>query len=136
MEGRTKVTKDILAEEGRFILANVLAEGRFSQQNTIDEIRRICENAVTLPFPEYVGFLEAGGYLRVDPETEALEVTPEGARVANGDSLGEFAERAVTYFKTRRTKGAGGRTTASAGKDSLVAKAYSSGGRASATAGG
>ena len=137
MEGRTKVTKDILAEEGRFILANVLAEGRFSRQNTREDIRRICENAVTLPFAEYVGFLEAGGYLRVDADSDALEVTSEGARIANGDNLGEFAERAVTYFKSRRTKGGGGRSvTASAGKDSLVAKAFSSGGRSSATAGG
>jgi serine/threonine protein kinase len=102
MEGRTKVTKDILAEEGRFILANVLAEGRFSRQNKVDDIRRICEGAVTLPFAEYVGFLESAGYLRQDEATSALEVTAEGARVANGDNLGEFAERAVTYFKGRR----------------------------------
>jgi serine/threonine protein kinase len=127
MEGRTKVTKDILAEEGRFILANVLAEGRFSRQNRLEDIRRICENAVTLPFGEYVGFLESSGYLRQDPATSALEVSAEGARVANGDNLGEFAERAVTYFKGRRK----GRKEGSG-----LSAPKSSGGRASATVGG
>jgi serine/threonine protein kinase len=102
MEGRAKVTKDILAEEGRFILANVLAEGRFSRQSTVHDIRKICENAVTLPFGEYLGFLESAGYLRQNPENEILEVTTDGARVANGDNLVEFAERAVTYFRGRR----------------------------------
>ncbi len=128
MDGRTKVTKDILAEEGRFILANVLAEGRFSRQNRLEDIRRICENAVTLPFAEYVGFLESAGYLRHDADSEALEVTSEGARVANGDNLGEFAERAVTYFKGRR------RARGKEGSD--VSRPKSSGGRASATVGG
>jgi serine/threonine-protein kinase len=132
MEGRTKVTKDILAEEGRFILANVLAEGRFSRQNRVEDIRRICENAVTLPFLEYIGFLESGGYLRRDDDTEALEVTSEGARVANGDNLGEFAERAVTYFKGRR-KGRGKEPVRT--KDTeRVSK--SSGGQSNASVGG
>ena len=102
MEGRTKVTKDILAEEGRFILANVLAEGRFSRQSRFDDIRRICESAVTLPFGEYVGFLEDSGYLRRNSDTESLEVTQRGARVANGDGLADFADTAVGYFRKRR----------------------------------
>jgi hypothetical protein len=131
MDGRTRVTKDALAEEGRFILANVLAEGRFSRQNKRDDIRRICENAVTLPFDEYLGFLEAGGYLSQDPSSEALEVTAEGARIANGDNLAEFAERAVTYFKSRRIKP----RTAPSG-DTPGGRTLTSGGGPSATAGG
>jgi serine/threonine protein kinase len=132
MESRTKVTKDILAEEGRFILANVLAEGRFSRQNRFDDIRRICESAVTLPFGEYVSFLESASYLRRNRETEALEVTPEGARVANGDNLTEFAEHAVNYFKNRRK----GRQVRDEAADEAARFAVSSGGRPSATAGG
>ena len=128
MEGRTKVTKDILAEEGRFILANILAEARFSRQNRLEDIRRICENAVTLPFAEYIGFLESAGYLRHNEETSALEVTPEGATVANGDNLGEFAERAVTYFKGRRKPPKNDRK--------LKSTSTSSGGRPNAAVGG
>lgn len=128
MEGRTKVNKQILTEEGRFILANILAEAKFSRQNRFDDIRRICENAVTLPFGEYVGFLEAEGFLRHDRQSSSLEVTSDGARVANGDNLEDFGERAVTYFRARRK-------SRDRKEDSLV-RMMSSGGRPSATAGG
>jgi len=133
MEGRTKVTKDILTEEGRFILANVLAEGRFSRQNTFEDLRRICENAVTLPFSEYVGFLESEGYLRRS-EGDGLEVTSDGSLVANGDGLSDFAERAVAYFKARRKRSKD--KDKDSGKDEPRFNVTTSSGRMSATAGG
>ena len=46
MEGRAKVTKEVLCEEARFILANVMAEARYGRQNRYDDIRRVCEGAV------------------------------------------------------------------------------------------
>ena len=58
MEGRAKVTKEVLCEEARFILANVMAEARYGRQNRYDDIRRVCEGAVSIPFQEYIGFLE------------------------------------------------------------------------------
>ena len=76
MEGRAKVTKEVLCEEARFILANVMAEARYGRQNRYDDIRRVCEGAVSIPFSEYIGFLEKSGYLRHDRATESLEVTP------------------------------------------------------------
>lgn len=102
MEGRAKVTKEVLCEEARFILANVMAEARYGRQNRYDDIRRVCEGAVSIPFAEYVGFLEKSGYLRHDRATENLEVTPEGETVVNGGNLAEFTERAVTHFKKLR----------------------------------
>ncbi len=102
MEGRAKVTKEVLCEEARFILANVMAEARYGRQNRYDDIRRVCEGAVSIPFSEYVGFLEKSGYLRHDQGTESLEVTPEGEAVVNGGNLSEFTERAVSYFKKLR----------------------------------
>ncbi len=102
MEGRAKVTKDVLCEEARFILANVLAEGRYGRQNRVADIRRICEGAVTIPFPEYVGFLEAAGYLVHDRQRDTLDVTPEGEKVVTGERVGELMERAVAHFKSSR----------------------------------
>jgi len=78
MEGRAKVTKEVLCEEARFILANVMAEARYGRQNRYDDIRRVCEGAVSIPFPEYIAFLERSGYLRHDQANESLEVTPDG----------------------------------------------------------
>jgi hypothetical protein len=102
MEGRAKVTKEVLCEEARFILANVMAEARYGRQNRYDDIRRVCEGAVSIPFSEYVGFLEKAGYLRHDRGTESLEVTPDGEAVVNGGNLSEFTERAVSHFKKLR----------------------------------
>src|SRR5678815_823720 len=102
MEGRAKVTKEVLCEEARFILANVMAEARLGRQNRYDDIRRVCEGAVSIPFSEYIGFLEKSGYLRHDRANESLEVTPEGETVVNGGNLSEFTERAVSYFKKLR----------------------------------
>jgi len=102
MEGRAKVTKEVLCEEARFILANVMAEARYGRQNRYDDIRRVCEGAVSIPFAEYIGFLEKSGYLRHDRANESLEVSPEGETVVNGGNLAEFTERAVSHFKKLR----------------------------------
>jgi hypothetical protein len=102
MEGRAKVTKEVLCEEARFILANVMAEARYGRQNRYDDIRRVCEGAVSIPFSEYIGFLEKSGYLRHDQGNESLEVTPDGETVVNGGNLPEFTDRAVSHFKKLR----------------------------------
>lgn len=102
MEGRAKVTKEVLCEEARFILANVMAEARYGRQNRFDDIRRVCEGAVSIPFAEYVSFLEKSGYLRQDRNGDSLEVTPDGEDVVNGGGLTEFTERAVNHFKKLR----------------------------------
>ena len=113
MEGRAKVTKEVLCEEARFILANVMAEARYGRQNRYDDIRRVCEGAVSIPFAEYIGFLEKSGYLRHDRSSESLEVTPDGETVVNGGNLSEFTERAVAHFKKlRQTRAMGGATGA------------------------
>ena len=102
MEGKPKITKEVLCEESRFILANVLAEARYGRQNRYDDIRRVCEGAVSIPFSEYVGFLEAAGYLRHDRESETLEVTEPGEEIVNGGNLTELTQAAVSHFKSAR----------------------------------
>lgn len=106
MEARAKVTKEVLVEEARFILANVLAEGRYGKQNRVSDIKRICEGNVTLPFTEYVGFLEAAGYLVHDRQRDALDVTADGERVVTGERVAELMERAIAHFKGSRKGGA------------------------------
>ncbi|MCP4444804.1 MAG: serine/threonine protein kinase [Myxococcales bacterium] len=106
MEAKAKVTKEVLCEEARFILANMMAESKYGRQNSYDDIRRVCEGAVSIPFTEYVGFLEKSGYLKHDLDKESLEVTSLGEDVANGSSLTELTVQAVAHFKSaRRGKG-------------------------------
>jgi serine/threonine protein kinase len=102
VEGKTKVTKEVLCEESRFILANVLAEARYGRQNRYDDIRRVCEGAVSIPFQEYVTFLESAGYLRHDRDREVLEVTEQGEEIVNGGNLTELTAAAVSHFKSAR----------------------------------
>jgi serine/threonine protein kinase len=102
VEGKPKVTKEVLCEESRFILANVLAEARYGRQNRYDDIRRVCEGAVSIPFSEYVSFLESAGYLRHEHEAETLEVTEAGEEIVNGGNLTELTQAAVAHFKNAR----------------------------------
>jgi serine/threonine protein kinase len=115
VEGRTKVTKEVLCEESRFILANVMAEARYGRQNRYDDIRRVCEGAVSIPFTEYIGFLESAGYLRHDRGTETLEVTELGEQIVNGGNLTELTAKAVTHFKNARANRQERHSGASAG---------------------
>jgi hypothetical protein len=94
-----------LCEESRFILANVMAEARYGRQNRYDDIRRACEGAITIPFAEYVNFLDTAGYLRHDRASQSLEVTKEGESIVNGGNLSELTERAVAHFKQARRRG-------------------------------
>jgi hypothetical protein len=152
MEGRAKVTKEVLCEEARFILANVMAEARYGRQNRYDDIRRVCEGAVSIPFGEYIGFLEKSGYLQQN--NGSLEVTADGEQVVNGAELAEFTERAVAHFKklrqTRTQAGAvperatvttnsgvvastlGRETSGAAGRSREQSKVHNSGGQPSA----
>lgn len=104
MDQRTKVTKEVLCEESRFILANVLAEARYGRQNRYDDIRRVCEPAVTIPFNEYITFLEAAGYMQHDEAEGRLEVTALGEEIVNGGNLAELTAAAVAHFKNVRMR--------------------------------
>ncbi len=114
VETRAKVTKEVLCEEARFILANVLAEGRYGKQNKLADIKRICEGNVTLPIGEYLAFLEAAGYLAYDKSRDTLDVTADGERVVTGERVQELMERAVAHFKAakRAAQGQGAAPTA------------------------
>jgi serine/threonine protein kinase len=104
MDARPKVTKEVLCEESRFILANVLAEARYGRQNHYEDIRRVCEEAVTIPFAEYINFLDAAGYMRHDHAAGRLVVTPRGEEIVNGGSLTELTQAAVAHFKNVRSR--------------------------------
>src|SRR5262245_6305253 len=98
MEPKAKLTKEMICEEARFILANVLAEGRYGKQNHFEDIRRICEGAVSLSLNEYVSFLENYGYLTYDRRSDVLDVTPEGERVVSGEKTQDLMARVVQHF--------------------------------------
>src|SRR5262252_3954341 len=101
MEPKAKLSKEMICEETRFILANILAEGRYGKQNHLDDIRRICEGAVSLGLDEYIVFLESYGYVAVNRRSDTLEVTSEGERVVSGDKTQELMGRVLAHFLSR-----------------------------------
>src|SRR5215813_3740461 len=103
MEAKAKLTKEMICEEARFILANVLAEGRYGKQNHLDDIRRICEGAVSLALDDYVAFLENYGYMTYDRRSDVLDVTPEGERVVAGEKTQDLMARVLQHFLQRPT---------------------------------
>jgi serine/threonine protein kinase len=105
MEPKAKLTKEMICEEARFILANVLAEGRYGKQNHFEDIRRICEGAVSLGLQEYVSFLENYGYLTYDRRSDVLDVTPEGERVVSGEKTQDLMARVVQHFMRQGAAG-------------------------------
>jgi hypothetical protein len=104
-EVKPKVTKEVLREDARFILANVAAS-RIGGENRFHDIRNQCETSISIPFAEYVAFLEQAGYLRHDRASDRLEITGEGEVIAKGGGLNELTDRAVAHFKSasRRRK--------------------------------
>lgn len=102
-EVRPKVTKEVLREDARFILANVAAS-RIGGENRFQDIRRQCEGALSIPFSEYVVFLEQAGYLLHDRASDMLEITMEGETIAKGGGLNELTDRAVAHFKSARRR--------------------------------
>jgi len=107
MEAKAKLTKEMICEEARFILANVLAEGRYGKQNHLDDIRRICEGAVSLALDDYVAFLENYGYMTYDRRSDVLDVTPEGERVVAGEKTQDLMARVLQHFLQRPTAATG-----------------------------
>ena len=55
-----------------------MAESKYGRQNKLADIRRVCEGAISMPFGDYIKFLEGSGHLTQDPVDETLAVTPSG----------------------------------------------------------
>lgn len=100
MDGRGKITKEILCDESRFILANVIAESKYGRRSTVEDMRRICDDSISIPFGEYVAFLVSSGYLRQDHDTNTLDVTGRGEDIVNGGNIAELSKAAVSHFKS------------------------------------
>jgi hypothetical protein len=100
MEPRAKVTKEVLCEESRFILANVRTDAKLGSSCGLDALRQACEGEVSVPLAEYLAFLEQAGYITID--LQRVWLTPEGDDVVNGLRLTELTERAVAHFRRLR----------------------------------
>ncbi len=94
-----KISKEALCEEARFILANVLAESRYGKKHRYSDIGKVCDGAISLPFKEYIDFLEQHGYLRYERKTKLLRISTQGESVVNGGGLAQLSSNVSAHFK-------------------------------------
>jgi eukaryotic-like serine/threonine-protein kinase len=120
MEAKSKLTKELVAQESRFILDCLLNATKFSPQVPIEELRRLCEQSVSLRLADYLGFLERFGYLTHEKATNSINITADGQRVVAGEKIAELVIDVVHHFrpllsKARRDEPSGAGTTGSSG---------------------
>ncbi|MCA9665421.1 MAG: serine/threonine protein kinase [Myxococcales bacterium] len=99
MEGKGKLTKEVVAQEARFILDSILNSGAYPQEVQYEDLRRQCEKSVSLRLLDYVNFLERFGYLTYDRATHLISTTSDGERVVSGEKMAELVIDVVHHFR-------------------------------------
>jgi serine/threonine protein kinase len=99
MEGKSKLTKEVVAQESRFILDSLIAAGQYSKEVPFEELRRLCEQSVSLRLLDYINFLERFGYITYDRNTHLVTITADGDRVVGGEKVAELVIDVVHHFR-------------------------------------
>jgi eukaryotic-like serine/threonine-protein kinase len=99
MEGKSKLTKEVVAQEARFILDNLLTAGQGAKEVVYDDLRRLCEQSVSLRLLDYINFLERFGYISYDRNTHKVAITADGERVVGGEKVAELVIDVVHHFR-------------------------------------
>jgi serine/threonine protein kinase len=99
MADKSKLTKEVVAQEARFILDNLLSAGQYTKEVALEELRRLCEQSVSLRLADYVAFLERFGYITFDRNTQVVSVTADGERVVAGEKVAELVIDVVHHFR-------------------------------------
>jgi serine/threonine protein kinase len=101
MEAKSKLSKEVVAQEARFILDNLQTAGQYSNKEVeFEELRRLCEQSVSLRLQDYVTFLERFGYITYDRGTQVMSITADGERVVGGEKVAELVIDVVHHFRT------------------------------------
>jgi serine/threonine-protein kinase len=99
MEGKNRLTKETVAQEARFILDSLIAAGQYSKEVPFEELRRLCEQSVSLRLLDYINFLERFGYITYDRNTHLVTITTDGERVVGGEKVAELVIDVVHHFR-------------------------------------
>ncbi len=105
MDPKGNLTKEILSEESRFILQNLLNEARHGKQNAIGDIHKLLEKSVSIKLLDYILFLEKYGYVIYNRKTNLVEVTREGEQAVAGEKFAELGADVEYHFGARLGRG-------------------------------
>ncbi len=104
MDGKIKLTKEVVAQEARFILDSLLNSGQPQKELQFEDLRRLCEQSVSLRLMDYISFLERFGYLTYDHNTANVSMTADGERVVAGEKVAELVIDVVHHFRPILTR--------------------------------
>ncbi|MCC6749581.1 MAG: serine/threonine protein kinase [Deltaproteobacteria bacterium] len=100
MEGKSRLTKELVAQEARFVLDNLLTAAKYSPQVPYEELRRLAEPSLSLRLLDYLGFLERFGYVTYDRAAHLVNITTDGERVVTGEKMAELVIDVVHHFRS------------------------------------
>lgn len=99
MEAKGKLTKEVVAQEARFILDHLLNSSKYAAEVQVEELRRLCEQSISLRMADYINFLERFGYLTYDRATHMVSISGDGERVVGGEKMAELVIDVVHHFR-------------------------------------
>ncbi len=94
----TTLSIELLLEEARFILKTLQRDDLFGSRVRLTDAERVMERSISLPFADYAAFLSRHGYLEIDPQANALEITDQGRQSSKGSDDPELLARLAQHF--------------------------------------
>lgn len=89
---------ELLLEECRFILKTLQRDDLFGSRVRLTDAERVMERSISLAFADYASFLGRHGYVKLDPQANALEVTDLGRQSAKSADDPELSTRLGQHF--------------------------------------
>lgn len=85
-------------EEARFILKTLQRDDLFGARVRLTDAERVMERSISLAFADYAAFLGRHGYLKLDPQANALEITEAGRVTSKSSDDPELSARLGQHF--------------------------------------
>lgn len=92
------ISLELLLEEARFILKTLQRDDLFGARVRLTDAERVMERSISLAFADYAAFLGRYGYVKVDPQANALEVTEAGRVSSKSGDDPELSTRLGQHF--------------------------------------
>lgn len=95
------LTRELLAEDIRFLLKTLLRDDLFGDEVSITEAEKLMDASLSVGFVDYAAFLKKREYITMDRSKNTMGVTPKGRLIAEGMEDSEFHRELGTHFAAR-----------------------------------
>lgn len=95
------LTRELLAEDTRFLLKTLLRDDLFGDEVSLTEAEKLMDASLSVGFVDYCAFLKKRDYVTIDRARNTIKVTPKGRLIADGMDDSEFHRELVAHFSAR-----------------------------------